>query len=68
MSEASLSKFLNLPVKNERMEKVGEVVDILAKKKDGRIIGILVKPNKINELQISYLKMKMDMLPFQFQL
>lgn len=50
MSEASLSKFLNLPVKNERMEKVGEVVDILAKKKDGRIIGILVKPNKINEL------------------
>lgn len=50
MSEASLSKFLNLPVKNERMEKVGEVVDILAKKKDGKIIGILVKPSKINEL------------------
>ncbi len=50
MSEASLSKFLSLPVKNERMEKVGEVVDILAKKDDGKIIGILVKPSKINEL------------------
>ncbi len=50
MSEASLSKFLSLPVKNERMEKVGEVVDILAKKDDGKIIGILVKPIKINEL------------------
>jgi len=50
LSEASLSKFLSLPVKNERMEKVGEVVDILAKKDDGKIIGILVKPSKINEL------------------
>jgi len=50
LSEASLSKFLSLPVKNERMEKVGEVVDILAKKDDGKIIGILVKPIKINEL------------------
>jgi len=50
LGEASLSKFLNLPLKNERMEKMGEVVDILAKKDNGKIIGILVKPSKINEL------------------
>ncbi len=50
LSEASLSKFLNLPVKNEKMEKIGEIVDILAKKDSGKIIGILIKLNKFNEL------------------
>lgn len=44
------SKLLNLPVKNEKMEKIGEVADLLVKKEGGRIVGVLIKPNKLSEL------------------
>jgi len=50
LSEISFSKLLDLPVKNEKMEKIGEVVDLLVKKEDGKIVGVLIKPNKLSEL------------------
>jgi len=50
LSEISFSKLLDLPVKNEKMEKIGDVVDLLVKKEDGKIVGVLIKPNKLSEL------------------